>query len=152
MIVLEQLKNKIIGSSLNFQEACEIAVRDLRSNFKDYHWVGIYKVEGGNLRLTAWDGSEPTEHVLIPIGRGICGLAASKGSTIIVHDVNHDPRYLQCFLSTQSEIVVPILSKGKVIGEIDIDSNKSSAFNDQDKNFLEDLALILAEVWERNTE
>jgi L-methionine (R)-S-oxide reductase len=81
----------------------------------------------------------------IPIGQGICGLAAREGRTVIVGDVNADPRYLACFPSTRSEIVVPIFKDSRVIGEIDIDSDMLYAFTEKDREFLEQVAALLGE-------
>ncbi len=119
-------------------------VRLLRHTIKHYNWVGIYVVEGTDLVLTAWDGPAETQHVRIPIGQGICGLAAREAKTVIVEDVNKDPRYLQCFLNTKPEIAVPIFKKGKVVGEIDIDSDTVGAFNDTDRILLEWVAEQIA--------
>ena len=78
--------------------------------------------------LGPWKGPQATEHVRIPIGEGICGAAAASGVTEVVDDVNADDRYLACFVSTRSEIVVPIAYEGRVVGEIDIDSDEPAAF------------------------
>lgn len=109
-----------------------------------YNWVGIYLLENGELVLGPFVG-KPTPHTRIPLNKGICGAAASTGKTVIVDDVNADPRYLACSLETRSEIVVPIVRDGRVLGEIDIDSDKPSAFTEEDKKFLERVASILAE-------
>jgi len=85
-----------------------------------------------------------TEHVRIPIGVGICGAAAQSGRTEIVADVSQDPRYLACFTSTRSEIVVPIFAEGRVVGEIDIDGEALNTFTRADKEFLERVARLLA--------
>jgi GAF domain-containing protein len=79
--------------------------------------------------------------VRIPVGQGVCGAAAASGSTEIVDDVNADPRYLACFASTRSEIVVPIFHDGRVVGEIDIDSDRPAAFGEDDRAALERIAL-----------
>jgi GAF domain-containing protein len=101
-------------------------------------------VEDGDLVLGPWKGPQETEHVRIPIGQGICGAAAASGRTEIVDDVNADDRYLACFASTRSEIVVPISFEGRVVGEIDIDSDAPSAFTDDDRAFLERVALLVS--------
>ena len=116
----------------------------LTSRFDHYSWVGIYVVEGVDLVLAAWQGAAATEHVRIPVGQGICGAAAATGRTEIVDDVNEDNRYLACFTSTRSEIVVPIVRGGVVLGEIDIDSDEHAAFAMDDQVFLEQVALELA--------
>jgi L-methionine (R)-S-oxide reductase len=94
--------------------------------------------------LGPWRGPQATEHVRIPVGQGVCGAAAASGVTEIVDDVNADPRYLACFPSTRSEIVVPIAREGRVLGEIDIDSDRPAAFTDDDRVLLERVAAIAA--------
>jgi GAF domain-containing protein len=116
----------------------------LHDRFDDYSWVGIYLVEGDDLVLGPWNGPEATEHVRIPVGQGICGAAAATGRTEVVEDVNADSRYLACFPSTRSEIVVPIAHKGRVVGEIDIDSDRPAAFGDTDRDFLERVAFLIS--------
>jgi L-methionine (R)-S-oxide reductase len=116
----------------------------LQERFDHYSWVGIYFVEGEELALGPWQGPQATEHVRIPIGQGVCGSAAASGRTEIVDDVNADSRYLACFPSTRSEIVVPIAYRGRVVAELDIDSDAPAAFDDADRNFLERVAQLLA--------
>jgi GAF domain-containing protein len=109
-----------------------------------YNWVGIYLIENGELVLGPFVG-KPTPHTRIPLNQGICGAAASTGHTLVVDDVNADPRYLACSLETRSEIVVPIARDGQVLGEIDIDSDIPSAFTEEDRALLEQVAGILAQ-------
>ena len=118
----------------------------LHDRVEHYSWVGIYLVEGDDLVLGPWQGPEATEHVRIPVGQGVCGAAAASGETEIVDDVNADPRYLSCFPSTRSEIVVPIARNGQVVGEIDIDSDRPAAFSEEDRHFLERVAELLSPV------
>jgi len=135
-----------IGSSKG-RSTREQAVRLLNSAVPSYTWVGIYVVEGSDLVLDAWAGPAATEHTRIPIGQGVCGFAAKAAKTEIVSDVSKDPRYLQCFLSTKSEIVVPILSQGAVVGEIDIDGDQLDAFSSLDREFLEAVAKKASAQW-----
>jgi len=120
-------------------------VKFLFDNFDHYCWVGIYIVEGNELVLGPWKGPHATEHTRIPIGHGICGAAASSGKTEIIQDVNSDSRYLSCFVSTKSEIVVPIIKNGKILAEIDIDSDEINVFTKEDEQFLERVADMLKE-------
>ncbi len=123
--------------------ALEEAVRLLAAEIPTYTWVGIYLLEGDELVLGPFVG-KPSPHTRIPLGRGICGAAATAKETIVVDDVNTDSRYLACSLETKSEIVVPILLRGDVLGEIDIDSDKPAAFGTADRSLLERVAALLA--------
>lgn len=121
--------------SLNF------VVDFLFKSFKNYDWIGIYIVKGDDLVLGYWKGEKATEHNTIPIGVGVCGSAAESGKTENVADVRKDERFIACFLSTKSELVVPIKERGVVIGEIDIDSDTVNAFSKKDEYILENLAM-----------
>ena len=110
-----------------------------------YHWVGVYLLRNQELVLGPYVG-KPTVHTRIPLDQGICGAAASTGKTLIVNDVHSDPRYLACSLETRSEIVVPIMRDGEVLGEIDIDSDEPGAFTPLDAELLDAVAEILAQV------
>ncbi|MDG7010561.1 MAG: GAF domain-containing protein [Nitrososphaerota archaeon] len=125
----------------------EAVVKLLNSAVPSYTWVGVYVVDGTDLALDAWSGPAATEHTRIPIGKGVCGFAAKAGKTEIVSDVSKDPRYLQCFLSTKSEIVVPIMSQDSVVGEIDVDGDQLDAFSSLDREFLEAVAKKLSASW-----
>lgn len=129
------------------REAPAKVVEVLHDRVPRYDWVGIYWVQGADLVLGPWKGRAATEHTRIPIGKGVCGAAAASGRTEIVADVSHDPRYLACFASTKSEIVVPIRAGSRVIGEIDIDSEDLDAFDPSDQALLEAVAALLATLW-----
>jgi GAF domain-containing protein len=126
--------------------AAQRVVDELHDRFGHYDWVGVYWVDadGRELVLGPWTGPEATEHTRIPMGVGICGAAAASGRTEIVEDVTTDPRYLACFASTRSEIVVPIFAEGQVVGEIDIDGSDVAAYDETDARFLEEVAALLA--------
>jgi L-methionine (R)-S-oxide reductase len=119
------------------------AVAILAGEVPRYNWVGIYLLEHNELVLGPFVG-KPSPHTRIPLGRGICGAAATEQVTIIVDDVNDDPRYLACSLETRSEIVVPIMHGRQVLGEIDIDSHEHAAFGAADRELLEQIASHLA--------
>ena len=123
----------------------QTVVDALYEGFEKYSWVGIYLVREDVLVLGPWRGTKETEHTTIPIGKGVCGAAAKTGKTELVDDVSKDKRYLSCFLSTRSEIVVPIKKHKVVIGEIDIDSDTPAAFDRKDTVFLEKIADMLAQ-------
>ncbi len=139
--------DQVVGQSRG-KPAKEGIVKLLNSSVLTYSWVGIYGIEGKDLVLDAWSGPAATEHTRIPVGKGVCGYAAKSGRTEIVSDVTRDQRYLQCFLSTKSEIVVPVKVQGAVVGEIDIDSDQLDAFSSIDREFLEAVAIKAGRVWQ----
>jgi GAF domain-containing protein len=114
----------------------------LKGSIRKYDWVGIYLLHGNELRVHNYLG-RPTPHTVIPTESGICGAAVREQKTVMVADVNADPRYLSCSIETKSEIVVPIMKDGKVYGEIDIDSDSLDAFDSQDQKLLEEIAELL---------
>ena len=107
--------------------------------------VGRYLHARGNELVLGPFLGKPSPHTTIPLGRGICGAAATERATIIVDDVNSDPRYLACSIDTRSEIVVPIMRDDQVLGEIDIDSDIRAAFGPEDPTCSRRCAAILSE-------
>jgi L-methionine (R)-S-oxide reductase len=117
-----------------------------------YNWIGFYMIspdDANLLELGPYVGAE-TPHQRIPLNQGICGAAASSGHTIVVDDVNSDPRYLACSLETKSEIVAPVIANGKVIGELDIDSHTAAAFSSADRVLVERCASLLGSYLEQH--
>jgi GAF domain-containing protein len=136
--------DRVLNRESEADEVLRQTVDILHDRFAHYSWVGIYFVEGDDLVLGPWKGPQATEHVRISVGQGVCGAAAASGVTEVVDDVNADDRYLACFASTRSEIVVPIAYESRVVGEIDIDSDQPAAFGAEDRAFLERLALLIS--------
>ena len=134
-----------VAASPNANAAMKQVVQLLKDAMPHYSWVGIYLIDGNELVLGPFLG-KPSPHTRIPLGRGICGAAATEKATIIVDDVNADPRYLACSIETKSEIVVPIMNGPEVLGEIDIDSDQPAAFGQADRELLERVAPLLAEA------
>ena len=141
---LQEGVDRILEGGGSDEEILQGVVEALEQLVEHYSWVGIYLVDGDDLVLGPWRGPHATEHVRIPIGQGVCGAAVANGRTEIVDDVNADPRYLACFPSTRSEIVVPIRYQDMVVAEIDIDSDSAAAFRDDDRSFLERVALLIS--------
>lgn len=139
---IEARAREAIAGAASAVDAMQAAVALLKEQ-PDYSWVGIYLLDGNELVLGPYLG-KPSPHTRIPLGRGICGAAATEKATIIVDDVNADPRYLACSIETKSEIVSPIMANGVVLGEIDIDSDKHAAFGDDDRKLVEAVAAMLA--------
>ncbi len=119
----------------------------LRKRVSSYDWVGFYVVVPGEraLVLGPFSGA-PTEHLRIAFGQGICGQAADLERTVVVRDVSAEANYLSCSVHVKSEIVVPVLLDGRVIGEIDIDSHRADAFSDRDRTLLECLGAACVEL------
>jgi L-methionine (R)-S-oxide reductase len=140
---LESQVRQALDEASSGTVAMERAVRMLKDAMPTYSWVGIYLLDGEELVLGPFLG-KPSPHTRIPLGQGICGAAATSAQTIIVDDVNADPRYLACSIETRSEIVVPIIHDGRVLGEIDIDSDTPAAFGAADRDLLETVANQLA--------
>lgn len=132
-----------LASEQDATRAMQTTVQLLARHLPDYTWTGIYLLDGNELVLGPFVG-KPSPHTRIPLGRGICGAAAAEKATIIVDDVNADPRYLACSIETKSEIVVPIMLDGEVLGELDIDSDRKAAFGHDDQALLEKVAEQLA--------
>ena len=133
-----------VAAAPNANSAMKQVVQLLKDAMPAYTWVGIYVLDGEELVLGPFLG-KPSPHTRIPLDRGICGAAATEKATIVVDDVNADPRYLACSIETKSEIVVPIMQDGEVFGEIDIDSDRPAAFGAADRALLEPVAALLAE-------
>jgi len=129
-------------------------VKSLHDRMLKYNWVGFYMLEKASnsqpqmLALGPFQGAM-TPHTRIPLNQGICGAAASTGKTIVVDDVNLDNRYLACSTETKSEIVVPVFVRGKVVGELDIDSHFPAAFGDADRTLVEYCAALVGKQLEK---
>ena len=137
---------------LNESEASGAALRKLAMEELDglpaYNWSGIYRLEGDVLVLDEYVGAE-TDHTQIPVGRGVCGTAVADDRNQVIEDVRELSNYLSCSVNTRSEIVVLIRRDGKVLGQIDIDGHTVGAFDASDEAFLEEVATVLAERWDR---
>ena len=136
----------LAASAISLQTLQQDMVEAMGSELPHYNWTGFYMLDPNDpetLVLGPFVG-EPTPHIRIPITEGICGAAVATGETVVVNDVHADTRYLSCSIKTKSEIVVPIYVKGKVLGEIDIDSHDPAAFTEEDRLFLEEAARIVA--------
>jgi len=126
----------------DFTSLQEFCVSVIAERLSYYNWVGFYMLDPGDenvLVLGPFRGA-PTEHVRIPVTE-----------TVIVEDVSADPRYLACSIETRSEIVVPIWARGKIVGEIDIDSHALNAFGADDRSFLENCAEMLGQLLEKQS-
>ena len=110
----------------------------LKNSIPHFHWVGFYFVHGNRkeLKLSEFAG-KPTEHTIIPFGKGICGQVAVSNENFVVQDVSEQDNYISCGIDVKSEIVVPIFVNGRNIGQIDIDSHDVAPFTKEDEMLLE---------------
>ncbi|HEY2233561.1 MAG TPA: GAF domain-containing protein [Candidatus Angelobacter sp.] len=142
---------ELAESSRSAPELMQALVKLLHDRMLKYNWVGFYLLEPGAeppvLVLGAFEGAM-TPHTRIPLNQGICGAAASSGQTVVVDDVNKDPRYLACSLETKSEIVVPVFAHGKIVGELDIDSHFPAAFTPEHQTLVQYCAQLVGQKME----
>lgn len=142
-LAVEALLVRAIETADSLDDALRAAISGLADSADHYHWVGIYLLEGDTLVLHDQVGP-PTPHTRIPVSQGLCGAAVRERQTIVVGDVRADPRYLACSRETCSEIVVPIAEPdGRIVGEIDIDSDEPTAFGPEDRARVETTAAAL---------
>ena len=141
--VLDEVR-RTLAQSLGRDETLGRVCTLLHENVKHFDWVGFYilQADGDAFRLGPFVGS-PTEHVLIPLGRGICGQAAARGETFVVQDVAGQANYLSCSPLVKSEIVAPIFKEGKVVAELDIDSHSLAPFTPRQRQMLEKICRML---------
>ena len=145
----------VAATAASPQELMTAIVRSLRDRLSVYNWVGFYMLEKDGdedvLVLGQFAGAD-TPHKRIPLDRGICGAAASRGETIIVDDVHSDPRYLSCSIETKSEIVAPVFAHGRVVGELDVDSHQPAAFSSEDRALVEHCARLVGRFLEKDSD
>lgn len=132
----ERVENRLL-------QICEL----LKFNIEYYDWVGFYFKNGNKneLKLGPFAG-DPTEHTIIPFGKGICGQVAVSNQKFIVPDVSLQDNYIACSLTVRAEIVIPIFINGQNIGQIDIDSNTPNPFTKNDELFLEFICEKVARI------
>ena len=139
---------EVLKTNLDKNEKLSAVCKLLKENVSYYNWVGLYLVnpkKQNELLLGPYVG-EPTEHVKIPFGKGICGQAAETKKTFIVQDVSKETNYLSCNSHVKSEIVIPIFKGETIIGELDIDSHTLSPFTKEDEAFLRKTGEMIATI------
>lgn len=136
--------DRLVSSGLSRDETLLRVCQLLESSVAYYDWVGFYLVEGEKELVLGPFAGEPTEHVRIAFGIGICGQAAKRKETFLIQDVSCETNYLSCSPKVKAEIVVPLFKDGRVVGELDIDSHQLSPFSDEDRDFLEQICRRLS--------
>ncbi len=149
-MMFEDLKKEVqsiltnsTDSNATMQQICEV----LKSKIPHYDWVGFYFKNGDKreLKLGPYAGT-PTDHTIIPFGKGICGQVAESNQNFVVPDVQAQDNYIACSITVKSEIVVPLFKNGENIGQIDIDSNTLDPFSKEDERFLEFVNAEVAKI------
>ncbi|MDO1501391.1 GAF domain-containing protein [Winogradskyella maritima] len=138
------LSNSDLSVDERLLKVCEL----LEEHIEYYNWVGFYFKNGDKdeLKLGPYVG-EPTDHTIIPFGKGICGQVAVSNQNFVVPDVKAQDNYIACSITVKAEIVVPIFVNGENIGQIDIDSNTAEPFTEADERFLEFICEKVSELF-----
>jgi L-methionine (R)-S-oxide reductase len=144
---IKESVNVIIKSNTSVSEKLQNICNYLKQEIDYFHWVGFYFKNGDKkeLKLAEFAG-EPTEHIIIPFGKGICGQVAISNKNFIVPDVSAQENYISCGWKVKSEIVIPIFVQGKNIGQIDIDSHIVNPFSKDDEILLEYVCEKVSEI------
>jgi L-methionine (R)-S-oxide reductase len=137
--VCEQL-HQLLGDEKNLIANAANTSALLFQALPDINWVGFYIAEGEELVLGPFQGKPAC--VRIPFGSGVCGASAAQRKTIVVPDVNAFPGHIFCDTASRSEIVVPLLNWGKLLGVLDIDSASVNRFDDDDKEGVESIVAV----------
>lgn len=139
---LSQIHAAISGAA-SAREALQAAMETIASNHPRYEWVGVYVLSGNRLHLEAFAGA-PTEHTVIPVGKGVCGTAVATRSNQVIGDVRKLQNYIACSPTVRSEIVVLLWDGGEIVGQIDADSDEVGAFGAADEALLTEIGVLLA--------
>lgn len=147
-LILQQNHIKtILKKEISLENKLQTICNYLKREISYYDWVGFYFKNGNKreLKLAQFAG-EPTEHTIIPFGKGICGQVAINNKNFIVQDVSEQGNYISCGWKVKSEIVIPIFVNGENIGQIDIDSHTLNPFNKNDEKLLEYICKEVAHI------
>ncbi len=141
--IVSIISNSELSVDERMTKVCEL----LQENISHYDWVGFYFKNGDKpeLKLRAFAG-EPTDHTIIPFGKGICGQVAISNENFLVPDVKAQDNYIACSIYVKAEIVIPLFVNGENIGQIDIDSHTPDPFTKEDEEFLEFINAKVAEI------
>lgn len=142
-LIVKQAK-AIVGNETDFIANTANISALLFQELKDINWAGFYFLKDAELVLGPFQGKVAC--VRIPLNSGVCGAAATKLKTLIVEDVHKFPGHIACDCASNSEIVVPIIKDNQLIGVIDIDSPIFNRFGESDKDGLEKIAEMIADI------
>ena len=145
-----EIKKIITQDNLSVDERLLKICEVLDTNVEYYNWIGFYFKNGdkNELKLGPYVGA-PTDHVIIPFGKGICGQVAVNNENFVVPDVAAQDNYIVCSITVKAEIVIPVFVNGENIGQIDIDSNTPDPFTEADERFLESVCEEVASIYNK---
>lgn len=137
---------RIVGGSGTLTDRCR-AVADLVRDARGYRWVGIYSVRGDRVVNETFSGPGAPAYPEFDVSKGLTGVAIREERTVVSNDVANDPRYLTAFDSTGSEVIVPITLGDRVVGTLDVESERTNAFSETDLETLERVAAAMVPLW-----
>jgi L-methionine (R)-S-oxide reductase len=150
-IVMNNTLNQILMTAAGSDDRAVKARRlaELIQKLGEYRWVGIYDVGPETASIVGWSGPGAPEHPSFPVTKGLTGSAIESKHAIVVGDVRNDPRYLTAFGSTLSEMIVPVLhpGDGRVVGTVDVESERANAFSARDREMIEQCAQAALPLW-----
>ena len=140
---LDIIQDDSLGRTERLQKICDLLQKEVPA----YDWVGFYFRNGDReeLKLGPYAG-DPTDHTIIPFGKGICGQVALSNQNFVVPDVAAQDNYIACSIHVKAEIVIPIFKDGENIGQLDIDSHTPDPFSKEDERFLENICRELSAI------
>jgi len=142
-----EIKTIVAQDNLSIDERLLKICELLETHIDYYNWVGFYFKNGDKLELKLGPYvGEPTDHTIIPFGKGICGQVAVSNQNFVVPDVAAQDNYIACSITVKAEIVIPIFVNGENVGQIDIDSNTPDPFTEADERFLEFVCKEVAKI------
>ena len=137
---------RIAGADAPLDERASRAAELIRTR-TGRRWVGIYRVTRTEVRNLAWSGPGAPAYPNFPIDQGLTGTAVRSRSTVLSNDVANDPRYLTNQESTGSELIVPVLLDGEVVGTLDVEDAATDAFDEEDRIVFERFAAALTDLY-----
>lgn len=145
--VINQIRLLAAGADDRAAKAKRLAER-IRT-LGEYRWVGVYDVGAESVNIIAWDGPGPPQNPAFPAGDGLTGAAVRERKPVICGDVRSDPRYLAAFSGTRSEMIIPVFEpgSGRVIGTVDIESERPNAFAEPDRDMAQRCAEAALPIW-----
>jgi putative methionine-R-sulfoxide reductase with GAF domain len=150
-IVMNNTLNQILMLAAGSDDRAVKAKRlaELVQKLGEYRWVGIYDVGPETVSIIGWSGPGAPAHPSFPVTKGLTGSAIESKKAVVVGDVRNDPRYLTAFGSTLSEMIVPVLhpGDGRVVGTVDVESERANAFSPRDREMIEQCAQAALPLW-----